>query len=115
MQVVWRRGEEAEVHVLLSRLPRLVPEGLEDPQGASDDEKLHEREAHMTKTAKRVSRPKKPEPSTYVTINVPARCKIELDDIRHQISERLGFGISYSDAILYLINRHVLSEMEPKK
>jgi hypothetical protein len=31
------------------------------------------------------------------------------------MSERLGFGISYSDAILYLINRHVLSEMEPKK
>lgn len=115
MQVVWRHGEKTEIHVLLSRLPRLVPEGLEDPQGASNDEKPHEREAHMTKTAKRVSRPKKPEPTTYVTINVPARCKIELDEVRYQMSERLGFGVSYSDAILYLIKRHVLSEMETKK
>jgi len=69
----------------------------------------------MTNAAKKMSRPKKKEAMTFVTINVPVHCKIELDEIRHKIADNLGFGVSYSDAILYLINRHVRSDMEPKK
>jgi len=69
----------------------------------------------MTNATKKTGRPKKKEAMTFVTINVPARCKIELDEIRHKIADNLGFGVSYSDAILYLINRHTLNETEPKK
>ncbi len=69
----------------------------------------------MTNAAKKMGRPKKKEAMTFVTINVPAHCKAELDEIRHKIADSLGFGVSYSDAILYLINRHVRSDAEPKK
>lgn len=69
----------------------------------------------MMNAAKKMGRPKKKEAMTFVTINVPAHCKVELDEIRHKIADNLGFGVSYSDAILYLINRHTLSETELKK
>lgn len=49
-------------------------------------------------------RPKKATPPVrFVPIGVPSSCKAELDDIKDELSDRLGFTVSTGDAIRYLI------------
>lgn len=43
-------------------------------------------------------------PIKSIPISVPSSCKVELDKIKEELSDRLGFAVSNGDAILYLIH-----------
>ena len=62
----------------------------------------------VTATKNKIGRPAKngTAVSYYVTINVPDRCKADLEAIRLEVSSKFGFGISYADTIQYLIKNY---------
>lgn len=40
---------------------------------------------------------------SYHSINVTNTCRDELDAVRLEISAKMGFGVSYADAILHIL------------